>query len=56
MTRERVISEIKSAQEVIAVNAVRPARAIRWLDGHPLGVGAGPGHWAERLGRLLSAG
>jgi branched-subunit amino acid aminotransferase/4-amino-4-deoxychorismate lyase len=49
-------AELASAREVIAVNAVRPARAILSLDGHPLGFGARPGPWAERLGRVLASG
>jgi branched-subunit amino acid aminotransferase/4-amino-4-deoxychorismate lyase len=49
-------AELASAREVIAVNAVRPARAITSLDGHPLGAAGRPGPWAERLGRLLASG
>jgi branched-subunit amino acid aminotransferase/4-amino-4-deoxychorismate lyase len=49
-------AELASAREVVAVNAVRPARAVTSLDGHPLGVSARAGPWADRLGRMLSDG
>lgn len=45
--------DLRRAREVIAVNAVRGARAITSLDGHAIGGGrAGP--WCERFGALLS--
>lgn len=45
--------DLRRAREVIAVNAVRGARAITSLDGHAIGSGrAGP--WCERLAAILS--
>jgi para-aminobenzoate synthetase / 4-amino-4-deoxychorismate lyase len=44
-----------AARELVAINAVRGARAIVRLDGAPIADGR-PGRWAERLGRLLEDG
>lgn len=45
--------DLRRAREVIAVNAVRGARAIIALDGHAIGGGrAGP--WCERLAAALA--
>lgn len=45
--------DLRRAREVIAVNAVRGARAITSLDGHRIGGGrAGP--WCERLAGALA--
>lgn len=45
--------DLRRAREVIAVNAVRGARAITSLDGHTIGGGhAGP--WCERLADVLA--
>lgn len=46
-------SELTSAQELIAVNAVRGARAIACLDGRDIGDGT-PGPVATRLDALLA--
>ncbi len=44
---------LRTAREIVAVNAVRGARAIVRVDGAPVGPGrAGP--WAERLARVLA--
>ena len=48
-------TRLASAREVVAINAVRGARAIVALEGAPVGGGR-PGPWAERLGRLLESG
>lgn len=45
--------DLRRAREVIAVNAVRGARGITSLDGHPIGGGR-PGAWSERLGGVLA--
>ncbi len=45
--------DLREAREVIAINAVRGARAIVEHDDKPVAEGA-PGKWAERLDRLLS--
>jgi branched-subunit amino acid aminotransferase/4-amino-4-deoxychorismate lyase len=47
---ERVVlePELRSAREIIAVNAVRGARAVVHLDGFSVGDGA-PGPWARLL-------
>jgi branched-subunit amino acid aminotransferase/4-amino-4-deoxychorismate lyase len=45
-------TDVAAAREVIAINAVRGARAITHLDDHPIGDGsAGP--WSQRLALLL---
>jgi branched-subunit amino acid aminotransferase/4-amino-4-deoxychorismate lyase len=45
---------LAQAAEIIALNAVRDARPITLLDGHPVGDGqAGP--WAARLRAVLEA-
>jgi branched-subunit amino acid aminotransferase/4-amino-4-deoxychorismate lyase len=52
--REEDVSlfELRRAREVIAVNAVRGARAIVALDGHAIAAGhAGP--WCERIAAAL---
>ena len=47
-------ADLAAAREVIAINAVRGARAITHLDGHPIGSGsAGP--WSQRLALLLES-
>ncbi len=46
--------ELGAAREIIAVNAVRGARAIVRLDGAPVGEGR-PGPWAKRLAAVLAA-
>jgi branched-subunit amino acid aminotransferase/4-amino-4-deoxychorismate lyase len=43
------------ALEIIAVNAVRGARPITRLDGHPVGRGC-PGPWCSRVADALAAG
>jgi branched-subunit amino acid aminotransferase/4-amino-4-deoxychorismate lyase len=53
--RDLARARITTARELVALNAVRGARAIVALDGAPIGGGR-PGPWAERLGRLLEAG
>lgn len=45
--------DLRRAREVIAVNAVRGARAITVLDGHAIGGGR-VGPWCERLAAALS--
>lgn len=45
--------DLRRAREVIAVNAVRGARAITALDGHAIGGGR-VGPWCERLAAVLS--
>jgi branched-subunit amino acid aminotransferase/4-amino-4-deoxychorismate lyase len=45
--------ELRRAREVVAVNAVRGARAIVALDGHPIGSGR-PGPLCERLAAALA--
>lgn len=47
--------DVGAAREVVAINAVRGARAIVALDGIALG-GSCSGPWSERLGRLLESG
>ena len=47
-------ADVAAARELIAVNAVRGARAITHLDGRPIG-GARPGPWSQRLARALEA-
>ena len=53
---ERVIAdaELSRASEIVAVNAVRGARAVVRLDGAPVGGGA-PGPWSRRLAAALAA-
>ena len=53
---ERAVSadELRSAKEIIAVNAVRAARPITKLDGKPIGDGA-VGAWSKRLSEVLEA-
>ncbi len=46
--------ELRSASEIIALNAVRGARPIVSLDGAPVGDGH-PGPWAARLQAALDA-
>jgi REP element-mobilizing transposase RayT len=47
-------ADLAGAREVIAINAVRGARTITHLDGHPIGSGsAGP--WSQRLALLLES-
>ena len=46
-------AELHEAREVIALNAVRGARAIVEYGGKPVGNGR-PGEWAARLGELLA--
>jgi branched-subunit amino acid aminotransferase/4-amino-4-deoxychorismate lyase len=53
--RDIARGELATAHELVAINAVRGARAIVALDGAPIGAGR-PGPWAERLGRLLEDG
>lgn len=52
--REREIESqaLQSAREIIAINAVRGARAIVELDGHSIGNGA-PGAMAGRVAEIL---
>ncbi|MDP6977565.1 MAG: aminotransferase class IV [Myxococcota bacterium] len=47
--------ELRAARELIAVNAVRGARAIVEVDAAPVGDGK-PGDWAARLDAVLSDG
>jgi branched-subunit amino acid aminotransferase/4-amino-4-deoxychorismate lyase len=47
------VFDLRRAREVIAVNAVRGARAITWFDGHTIGGGR-TGPWCERLAGVLS--
>jgi branched-subunit amino acid aminotransferase/4-amino-4-deoxychorismate lyase len=47
-------SALAGAREIVALNAVRGARPVTWLDGAAVGAGL-PGPWAERLARALSA-
>jgi len=51
----RVVSdaELARASEIVAVNAVRGARAIVRLDGHEIGDGE-PGPWSRRLAETLT--
>lgn len=47
-------SDLAAAREVIAINAVRGARAITHCDGRPIADGrAGP--WSQRLAQLLES-
>ncbi len=46
--------DLSSARELIAVNAVRGARAIVRLDGEPVAEGR-PGPWSRRIADLLAA-
>ncbi len=50
--RDCTREELEGLSELIAINAVRGARAITELDGQPVGDG-GIGPAAERLGRVL---
>jgi branched-subunit amino acid aminotransferase/4-amino-4-deoxychorismate lyase len=45
---------LAAARELVAVNAVRGARAVAWFDGAPLGGGR-PGPLAARLAAALDA-
>jgi branched-subunit amino acid aminotransferase/4-amino-4-deoxychorismate lyase len=47
-------AELALASEIVAVNAVRGARAIVRLDGHGIGGGE-PGPWSRRLAEALTA-
>jgi branched-subunit amino acid aminotransferase/4-amino-4-deoxychorismate lyase len=47
-------ADVAAARELIAINAVRGARAITQLDGRPIGE-ARPGPWSQRLARALEA-
>jgi branched-subunit amino acid aminotransferase/4-amino-4-deoxychorismate lyase len=47
--------DLARAAEVIAVNAVRGAKAIALLDGEPLGAYAAPGPVCQRLAAILRA-
>jgi branched-subunit amino acid aminotransferase/4-amino-4-deoxychorismate lyase len=53
---ERIVlePELYRAREIVAVNAVRGARAVVRLDGAPVGDGR-PGPWARRLDEALAA-
>lgn len=53
---ERAVSaeELRSAKEIIAVNALRGARPITKLDGKLIGDGAA-GAWSKRLSEVLEA-
>ncbi|MEE9608979.1 MAG: aminotransferase class IV [Myxococcota bacterium] len=46
-------AELRSARELVAVNAVRGARPVTRLDGEPVGT-AQPGPWAARLAQALA--
>jgi len=52
--RERDVdrASLTAAREVVAVNAVRGARAVVAIDGSPVGDGR-PGPWSARLGDAL---
>jgi branched-subunit amino acid aminotransferase/4-amino-4-deoxychorismate lyase len=50
--REVTADELRRANEIVAVNAVRGARPITTLDGKPVGDGT-PGPWAKRLREVL---
>jgi branched-subunit amino acid aminotransferase/4-amino-4-deoxychorismate lyase len=47
-------AELALASEIVAVNAVRGARAVVRLDGHGIGGGE-PGPWSRRLAEALTA-
>ncbi len=47
-------ADVAAARELIAINAVRGARAITELDRRPIGD-ARPGPWSQRLARALEA-
>ncbi len=53
---ERAVSaeELRSAKEIVAVNAVQAARPITKLDGKPVGDGAA-GAWSKRLREILES-
>jgi len=53
--RDVARAELAAAREVIAINAVRGARAIVAIDGAPVGDGR-PGPAFARVGRVLEAG
>ncbi len=46
-------AELGAAAEIIALNAVRGARAVIFLDGRPVGAGE-PGPWARKLAAALA--
>jgi branched-subunit amino acid aminotransferase/4-amino-4-deoxychorismate lyase len=46
-------SDLRTAREIVALNAVRGARPITRLDGRPI-ADARPGPWATRLGEALA--
>jgi D-alanine transaminase len=50
--REISLPELRSAGEIVALNAVRGAKPIVRLDGAPVGDGR-PGAWAQRLAAAL---
>ncbi|NQZ95400.1 MAG: aminotransferase class IV [Myxococcales bacterium] len=50
--RDITLPDLREADEIIAVNAVRGARPIGTLDGRP--IGSGHLRWAELLDRALS--
>jgi len=52
-TRDIHAEQLGALREIIAVNAVRGARAIVSLDDRPVGSGE-PGPWADRLDELLA--
>jgi branched-subunit amino acid aminotransferase/4-amino-4-deoxychorismate lyase len=54
--RERDVAEaeLRGAEEIVALNAVRGARPVVSVDGRPVG-GGGAGPWARRLARALEA-
>jgi branched-subunit amino acid aminotransferase/4-amino-4-deoxychorismate lyase len=51
--REIGLAELRSAREIVAVNAVRGARPITRLDGAAVADGR-PGAWARRLDAALA--
>jgi D-alanine transaminase len=51
--REIAAAELRSAREIVALNAVRGAKPITRVDGAPVGDGR-PGAWAERLAAALA--
>ncbi len=52
IVRDATRSDLREAEEIIAVNAVRGVRPITTLDGRP--VGGGPSRWVELMGRALA--
>jgi branched-subunit amino acid aminotransferase/4-amino-4-deoxychorismate lyase len=54
LERDLTPAQVREAEELIAVNAVRGARSIASLDGRPLGDGT-PSRWLGLVARALAA-